>query len=76
VKKISDLYAKAHEAIRKSPASAKKENKHYKPKVIQKAPTLIMQSKDNKKWLRQRKIGIVLRKQRIQTRMAVLLAAE
>lgn len=74
VAKISDVYAKAHEAIRKSPAAVKKDKKHTKPTVVQKGPTLILTNKAGKKWLRQQKIGIKLRKERVQARMRALLA--
>ena len=40
--KISDLYAKAHEQIRKSPASTSKHAKAYKPKGVQTGHTLIL----------------------------------
>jgi large subunit ribosomal protein L5e len=71
--KIADIYAKAHEAIRKNPASAAKKPKAYKPTVVQQAPTLIMKDKKGKKWLRQKKIGLKMRKERVQARMQKLL---
>jgi large subunit ribosomal protein L5e len=71
---IPAIYAKAHAAIRASPASAAKHPKSYKPTVVQAGHTCIMKDKAGKKWLRQHKIGIKLRKERVQTRMRQLLA--
>jgi len=71
--KIPDLYAKAHDAIRKSPASVAKKAKAYKPTVVQPAPTMILKDKKGKKWLRQKKIGLKMRKERVQARMQKLL---
>ena len=73
-KSISELYTKAHEAIRKAPASAAKKSKAYKPKVAQEKPTLIMVSKTGKKWLRQKKIGIKMRKDRVKAKIQSLMA--
>ena len=70
--KITDIYAKAHEQIRKSPASVAKKAKAYKPKVVQAGHTLIMQAKNGKKWLRQHKIGIKVRKERVAKKLAAL----
>jgi len=72
--KISDVYAKAHEAIRKSPASAAKKTKAYKPTVVKPAPTLVLKNKAGKTWLRQKKIGLELRKKRVVARMQKLLS--
>lgn len=71
--KISDVYSKAHDAIRKSPASAGKKAKAYKPTVVQAGHTLIMKDKAGKKWLRQQKIDAKLRKERVAMHMRKLL---
>merc|ERR1712038_1275096 len=57
-KSFEDVYKACHAAIRKNPARAKvaKKNKPVR-KVVQAAPTLILQNSKNKKWLRQKKIG-------------------
>ena len=70
--KISDVYAKAHEQIRKSPASVAKKAKAYKPKVVQAGHTLILQDKNGKKWLRQHKIGHKVRKERVAKKLSAL----
>jgi large subunit ribosomal protein L5e len=65
-KSIEALYTAAHEKIRSSPDRVKVARKNAPVrKVIQAAPTLILQNSKGKKWLRQKKISIKLRKERI-----------
>jgi large subunit ribosomal protein L5e len=70
--KISDVYAKAHDAIRKSPASAAKHPKAFKPTVVKPAPTMILKNSKGKTWLRQKKIDKVLRKKRVMDKIQKL----
>jgi len=67
-------YKNAHEKIRKNPARAKVVTKGKKPKVLQAAPTMILQDSKGRKWLTQKKIGLAMRRQRVQARMAQLLS--
>merc|ERR1711990_464546 len=74
-KSFEDVYKACHAAIRKNPARAKvaKKNKPVR-KVVQAAPTLILQNSQNKKWLRQKKIGKETRATRVQAKMAQIFA--
>lgn len=74
-KSFEDVYTAVHAAIRKNPDRVKPAKKNQPVrKVVQAAPTLIMQNSKGKKWLRQKKISLTLRKERVQTKMAAMIA--
>jgi large subunit ribosomal protein L5e len=73
-KSFEDIYKTAHAGIRKSPARTKVARKNAPVrKIIQAAPTLIQQNSKGKKWLRQKKITIQLRKERIQEKVQKIM---
>ena len=76
VSKIPDVYTKAHAEIRKNPASVAQKKKAYKPTVVQAGPTLIMKNKAGKKWLRQHKIGLQARKDRVKSKLLAIMQGE
>ena len=69
-KSFEDIYTAAHAAIRKDPSRAAKAKKAAPVrKVIQKAPTMILQNSKGKKWLRQKKISKEMREQRVAAKI-------
>lgn len=74
-KSFEDIYTAVHAAIRKNPDRVKvaKKNQPVR-KIIQEKPTLIMQNSKGAKWLRQKKISLALRRQRVQEKMAKMLS--
>ena len=74
-KSFEDVYKACHAAIRKNPARTKVARKQ-KPvrKEIQARPQLIMQNSKGKKWMRQRKITKEQRRERINTKIAAIVA--
>jgi len=75
VSKFEDLYKKVHDSIRKTPVSAKASRKHAPVrKTVTPAPGLIQQNNAGKKWLRQKKIGLEARRQRVQQKLTTLFA--
>lgn len=74
-KSFESIYKAAHAAIRKNPARTKVARKQ-KPvrKEIQARPQLIMQNSKGKKWMRQRKITKEQRRERINTKIAAIVA--
>lgn len=74
-KSFEDIYTAVHAAIRKNPDRVKAAKKNAPVrKIVQAAPTLIMQNSKGKKWLRQKKISLTLRKERVQQKMATIIA--
>lgn len=77
VSKFSDLYTKAHDAIRKNPASVSKAKKDVKKHTTIKAgPNMILQNSKGGKWLRQKKLTAKMRKERVEAKMRKLIMGE
>jgi len=74
-KSFTDYYTACHKAIRANPDRVKRANKATKPKVIQKAPTMVLANSKGAKWLRQKKIGHAARKLRVQAKIQKIVAA-
>lgn len=74
-KSFEDVYTAAHAAIRKNPDRVKAAKKNAPVrKVVQAAPSLILQNSKGKKWLRQKKISLALRKERVQEKMKQIIS--
>ena len=64
-----------HAGIRKNPDRVKVARKQQPVrKQVQAAPTLIQQNSKGKKWLRQKKIGKEMRRQRVNAKMAKIVS--
>lgn len=77
-KSFEDIYKNLHTKIRKNPERAAKDAKKKEPvrKVIQKAPILIQADSKGKKWLRLKKIGLKMRKDRVAKKMLSMFAGD
>merc|ERR1740123_2113500 len=69
-KSFEDIYTACHKSIRANPDRKKAAAKKPVRKSVQAAPTRIFQNSKGKKWMRQGKISLTLRKERVQKKMA------
>jgi len=73
-KSFEDVYTACHKAIRANPDRKKAAAKKSVRKVVQAAPQRIFQNSKGKKWLRQGKISLKERKERVQAKMGKIFA--
>merc|ERR1711990_695978 len=69
-KSFEDVYTACHKSIRANPDRKKAAAKKPVRKSVQAAPTRIFQNSKGKKWMRQGKISLAMRKERVQKKMA------
>lgn len=73
-KTFEELYKKAHAEIRKNPDRVKVQRKHQAVrKTITKAPFLVQEDHNGKRWLRQKRMSQALRKHRVAQRIRVAM---
>jgi len=74
-KSFESIYKAVHASIRKNPVRAKAAAKKAPVrKEVQARPTLILQNSKGKKWLRQKKIGKTLRRERVNAKVAKIVS--